>query len=80
MKNLTMILGMILIIIGSSGCGKRTVYVPMYLELEPRPVLPKITGQELSCLSESTYKNLYDREVLLKNHVEVLETTIKSTW
>ena len=68
-----------------SGCVYRTppkmeyVYVSVPLTHEPRPQLPKVGADELSCLSTETKNTLITRDTLMKNYMEQLEVTIDST-
>lgn len=70
----------VLVIFMVMGCTEtRIKYVQAELTHDPRPVLPKITGKELECLSSSTYHRLYERQRLIVDYAETLETIIDST-
>lgn len=54
-------------------------YVNVELTHEPRPLLPKLTAQELACLDKVTYQKLFDRERLIVGYTKTLEALIEST-
>jgi len=63
-----------------AGCTTtETKYIKVRLTHDPRPTLPKISSDELKCLSQQTYQKLYDRERLIHGWAVGMETTIDST-
>ena len=58
---------------------ERKVYVMTPLSLPARPELPRMNSDALSCISDETKWALLNRDILLKNYIAELETTIKST-
>lgn len=71
----------IIIVIIIAGCAPtvETVYVTNPLTRPERPVLPKISGQDLQCVSKDTYQKLYDRQRLIVEYAVTLEAIIDST-
>ena len=60
-----------------SGCATTRPHAP--LPVPERPVLPRVTAQELQCLSDATYEKLVRRHQLLRDYAEDLETIIEAT-
>jgi hypothetical protein len=54
-------------------------YITTPLTHDQRPVLPKITAQELACLDKVTYQKLFDRQRLITEYAIDLESIIDST-
>jgi len=57
----------------------QTEYITTPLSHDPRPLLPKITSQELACLDKVTYQKLFDRQRLIINYVIDIEAVVDST-
>jgi len=57
----------------------KTEYVTTPLSHDARPILPKITAQELACLDKVTYQKLFDRQRLITTYAIDLEAIIDST-
>jgi hypothetical protein len=49
------------------------------LPLPPAPVLPKVAGADLACLSDDAYKRLDLRDRLWENYARSLEEIIRAT-
>lgn len=64
----------------SVGCVTQTKYVVFPLSLPNKDLVPKVTGEELVCLSDATKMKLLERDKILKGYIRDLETTIKFTW
>lgn len=80
MKKLSLTVAAIILITTGSGCATTQVeYYQRPLPLPPRPVLPALTAQDLSCISDADYKKLVTRNRLRKQYTEELELIIKST-
>ena len=62
-----------------AACAPEIQYRVLPLARPERPVLPKIKAQELTCIDQSTYQKLYDRQRLIKDYAIVLEAIIDST-
>lgn len=69
----------ILITTLNSGCATRIEYQTLPLPIVPRPVLPAIAPEELTCLSDETYTTLVTRQRLLRQWGEELELIIMIT-
>jgi hypothetical protein len=54
-------------------------YVTTPLSHDVRPLLPKISAQELACLDKVTYQKLFDRQRLITSYARDLEVIIDST-
>lgn len=57
----------------------QTQYITTQLSHDTRPMLPKITAQELACLDKLTYQKLFDRQRLISEYAINLEAIIDST-
>ena len=72
MKTLIIVSAMVL----SSCCGTpNQARLPLPQDL----VYPKITAEELQCLSDSAYKRLNERRIMCESRIETLKNTIKKT-
>jgi hypothetical protein len=71
----------IAMLVWASGCVPtvQTKYIQIELQHDPRPVLPSIGSEELSCLTQGTVQKLYDRQRLITSYAITLETIIDST-
>jgi hypothetical protein len=78
---IALVLCVVLFLFGLGGCTPvvTTKYITTQLTHEPRPVLPKVSSSEISCLSKETYQKLYDRQRLIGSYAVTLETIIDST-
>lgn len=54
-------------------------YIDNPLSMPPKPTLPNIEANEMSCLSDETYKKLVKRDLLLQQHIAKLRLIISST-
>ena len=72
----TYLIALSLIGILINGCAS---YVPVPLDRPSMPEIPKIKADELQCLSDSTYKKLYDGRMNLYEYAKKLEIIIDST-
>ena len=76
---------MILAMVSILGCAQKpivetkTVYVPIPVKLPEKPVIPKIPGNKMECLSEDTKDDLLKRDLIMKAYIADLESTIEST-
>lgn len=70
---------LILILVALSGCTPEVRYVSVPIDRPERPVLPRISDEELKCLDKPTFQKLYDRYRLVKEYAIKLETIIDST-
>ena len=59
------------------GKEKEVVYSPVKLSMPNKPVLPKISSDELSCLSNETKVTLLARDKLQKGYIIDLESVIE---
>jgi hypothetical protein len=68
-------------LVWAAGCTPivQTKYITQELHIDPKPVLPKVTGEELQCLSKDVYQRLYDRQRLLIEDDLVCRAIIEST-
>lgn len=62
-----MILLIILALISSSCSTINTCPLP------PRPSLPTLTRDDISCLSDEALHKMYDRDLVLIDHIKLLE-------
>lgn len=65
-----------------TGCVDSVIqkeYITVELSRPERPVLPKVSGKELACLSPEAYQRLYDRQRLITDYAVELEARIDST-
>jgi hypothetical protein len=71
----------LLLLLALTACTPviQTEYVTQPLTHDPRPVLPKISAQELQCLSDETYQKLFDRQRLVVEYASSLEAILDST-
>lgn len=70
---------LLLIVVFLPSCAPTvTRYVKVPLSHEQRPILPKISANDLECLSQATYQKLYDRQRLLTDYAVTLEALIDS--
>ena len=53
----------------SSGCASKSI---PELSFPTEPSLPKISAEALSCLSDDTYQSLVERDLALKEFIEIL--------
>lgn len=58
---------------------ERIVYVPVPIILPEKPIIPRIKGSDLKCLSNKTKEELRNRDAIMKDYIDLLETTIQST-
>lgn len=60
------------------GCSPivETRFVRPTLDRPNMPILPKVYGTELECLSKDAYQRLYDRQRLTVDHIKQLEAII----
>lgn len=59
-------------------CACSTV-TPVSLPIPPEPVYPKISGQDMRCLSDDAYSKIIKRDKMKSAHIKTLEGIIKST-
>lgn len=57
----------VLLVLLISGCA--SVRPAPSVVLPPEPTLPRITAEELSCISQDTYARLVEREMLLREYL-----------
>ena len=74
MKTLILLTALIL-----SSCASTTIPVPVPLPLPPPVEIPKVMGDELSCLSNDTYKRLVIGFRALTERVTTLSDIIRTT-
>lgn len=74
MKNLLIVASILIL---TSACSTRTVVVSPGYQTPLRPELPKVADSDLSCIADSTYKNLAKRDQAWRFHVEKLEELLK---
>ena len=55
-------------------------YLPVKLELPPKPAIPNLTNKELECVSQPTYRTLVQRDLAHNFYIGRLEAVIKATW
>lgn len=67
------------VILTLTNCAptERIVYVKADVDVPPRPYLPKIQDEELSCLPYQTYERLARRDQAWRLYVEKLELLLK---
>lgn len=68
--------------IGSlAGCASQPEvrYVTEPLPLPARPVLPRLSAEDVACLSEDAYRRLVERDMGRRHYAEELEAVIRST-
>jgi len=63
----------------SSPPKEKIVYIPTPISRPTMQPLPKITGQEVDCLSDDTKMKLLKRDDIMKNYITDLEVIIDST-
>ena len=63
----------------SSSLIACSTMVPVELPLPARPVLPKVLGVELQCLTQDVYDRLRKRDILKDIHRDKLEAIIGAT-
>jgi hypothetical protein len=63
-----------------AGCASppETIVRPVALPVPARPVLPRVPGAVLQCLSDATYTDLVTRERKLKRWGEQLQAVIQA--
>lgn len=57
----------------------QTVFVPVELTRPPKPLLPKITADDLACNKPEAVQKIMDRDRILRNYSNLLITIIDST-
>lgn len=70
---------LMIISLAISGCAAKPVYLPVPLNLPPKPEIQKITASEVSCLSSETKNKLIQRDRMIKQYIKELESVIEST-
>lgn len=72
---------LIVLLVWMAGCAPviQKEYIAQELHIDPKPVLPKVTADELQCLSKDVYQRLYDRQRLLIEDDLVCRAIIDST-
>lgn len=69
---------MVILFLCLTGCAAPAVYTnTLSMKPPPRPELPLITAEQLSCLSDEAYKALVERDRLRLEYAEKLEVIIK---
>lgn len=76
---LLMVAAITLTLIGSGCATKEVQYLPEPLPLPARPVLPKISPEEIECLDKDTYMKLMWRDFSRRFYAEKLEAIIRAT-
>jgi len=66
-----------LVFILVSSCTTEYLLVP--LPLPPKPTIPIVLDNELSCLTDDVYQRLAYRDLICKQYSERLEGIIRST-
>lgn len=63
-----------------AGCAPVVKTITLYPEitLTAKPLLPKVSAQDMACLSDETFKKLYDRQRLISDYANELELIINS--
>lgn len=73
----------ILMAIGSGlvGCtsAPEVRYIQEPLALPPRPVLPRLSADDVQCLTDDAYRRLVARDIGRRQYAEQLEAIIQST-
>ena len=73
----------ILMAIGSglAGCtsAPEVRYIQEPLTLPPRPVLPRLSADDVQCLTADAYRRLVTRDMGRRQYAEELEAVIRST-
>ena len=64
-----------LLLSGCAGDPPPRVVAPD-LPTVPRPVLPKLTAEDLACLSEDAYSRVLERDIQRRQYAEKLEAVI----
>lgn len=62
-----------------NGCAEKLVYVQPKLTYTNMKTLPKMSFQQLQCLSDNTRQDLLTRDKIMKEHIIQLESIIDST-
>jgi hypothetical protein len=62
-----------------SGCAPEIRYVTAPLPLPERPVLPRLTAEEMACLRPEVYERWVRRDLGRRQYCETLETIIRRT-
>ncbi|WP_051911546.1 hypothetical protein [Methylomicrobium agile] len=65
-----------------TGCVDPVIqkeFVTVELSRPARPVLPRVSGKELACLTQDAYQRLYDRQRAITDYAATLEAIIDST-
>lgn len=57
----------------------KIVYVQIPIKNPLKPEIPKISSDQLQCLSDDTKNLLIKRDSMIKNYIYDLEDTIQST-
>ncbi len=78
---------LLFVVLGLAGCAlfkekpavEKVVYVTAPLYAPPHSVLPKLSSQELQCLTPEVKQKILDRDRLLHNDRDALEIIIQST-
>jgi hypothetical protein len=80
MKKLLTAIAIISTLIGSACSTVPEVrYVTRPLTAPARPVLPRVSAEDMSCLTDQAYRKLVERERLRREYSEDLEAIIRST-
>jgi len=69
----------LLVLTAISGCQwlpERVEFVCPPIPETVRPVLPRISADELQCLGDDTYRKLMNRETIRREYAEDLEAII----
>ncbi len=54
-------------------------YIQEPLTLPPRPVLPRLSADDVQCLTDDAYRRLVERDMYRRQYAEELEAIIRST-
>lgn len=57
----------------------RVVYVPTKLGLPDEPPIPKVSSEDLQCLSDEAYTQVVERDRVCRTQVKALKAVICST-
>lgn len=63
-----------------SGCATKVIYVPAPIPMPTLLYLPRLSNSEIECVSDSAYTKIAYLGMNAKHNINLLTTTIKSTW
>ncbi len=72
---------LLLAVIAFSGCANtpEVRFVSEPLPLPARPLLPALSAEDVTCLSDEAYARLVQRDLRRRQYAEELEAIIRST-